>query len=122
MLQHGYQSFVNLMTSFFSKKKVIKYSIFIFIFHICAKFQTKKKGLIVTSAFECFQSHCHIFKKIHVFFMGAITIVGESSFIFSFVSYGLVTKSLGVGCTFEEVAQRTNCQKMNVNIFTIKLG
>jgi len=30
--------------------------------------------------------------------MGAITIVGESSFMFSFVSYGLVTKSLGVGC------------------------
>ncbi len=47
--------------------------------------------------------------------MGAIPIVEEVSFIFSFVSYGLVTKSIGVGCTFEEVAQKTNRQKMNVN-------
>jgi hypothetical protein len=77
----------------------MKYSIFIFIFHICAKLQTqKKKGLVMTCAFECFQSHSDIFKKIHVFLMGAITIVGESSFMFSFVSYGLVTKLLGVGC------------------------
>jgi hypothetical protein len=76
----------------------------------------------MTCAFECFQSDSHTFKKLHVFFMGAITIVGESSFIFSFVSYGLVTKSLGDECTFEEVSQRTNCQKMNVNIFAIKLG
>jgi len=42
MLQHGYQVFVNLMT-FFCKKKVIKYSVFILNFHIYAKFQTKKK-------------------------------------------------------------------------------
>jgi hypothetical protein len=39
--------------------------------------------------------------------MSAITIFEESSF----VSYGLVTKSLGVGCTFEEVAKKLNCQK-----------
>jgi len=44
MLQHGDHFFVNLMTSFSQKKeKVIKYFIFMFIFHICAKFQTKKK-------------------------------------------------------------------------------
>jgi hypothetical protein len=54
--------------------------------------------------------------------MGAITIVGLNSFIFSFMSYGLVITSLGVGCTFEEVAWKTNCQKINVNLFTIKLG
>jgi NADH:ubiquinone oxidoreductase subunit K len=36
--------------------------------------------------------------------MGAITIVGQNNFIFSFMSYELMTKSLGVGCTFEVVA------------------
>ncbi len=36
--------------------------------------------------------------------------------------YGLVTKTLEVGCTFEEVAEKTKCQKMNVNPFTTKLG
>ncbi len=35
--------------------------------------------------------------------------------IFNIVDYGLVTKSLGAGCTFEEVAEKTNCQKMNVS-------
>jgi hypothetical protein len=62
------------------------------------------------------------FKELHEFFMCALTIVGEISFIFSFVWYGLVRKSLGVGCTFEKMAQKTKCQKMNVNIFIIKLG
>jgi hypothetical protein len=49
--------------------------------------------------FECFQSHCHILKELHTFLcmMGAITIFGESIFIFSFCSYGLVTKSVGLG-------------------------
>jgi hypothetical protein len=47
--------------------------------------------------------------------MGAITIFGKNSFIFSFVDYGLVKKSLGASCTFEEVAEKTKCQKMNVN-------
>jgi hypothetical protein len=38
----------------------------------------------------------------------AITIFEESGF----VSYGLVTKSLGAaGCTFEEVAKKIKCQK-----------
>jgi hypothetical protein len=53
--------------------------------------------------------------------MGAIIIFGESSLIFSFVSYGLVTKSFGARCTFEEVAKEKKNQKMNVNIFTTKL-
>jgi hypothetical protein len=34
--------------------------------------------------------------------MSAITIFEESGF----VSYGLVTKSLGAGCAFEEVAKK----------------
>jgi hypothetical protein len=42
MSQHNFQNFENLMI-FFLKKIVIEYSLFIFIFHICAKFQTKKK-------------------------------------------------------------------------------
>ncbi len=37
----------------------------------------------------------------------AITIFEESGF----VSYGLVTKSLGAGCTFEEVAKKIKWQK-----------
>jgi len=75
--------------TFFSKKKVIKYSLFIFIFHICANFKTqkKKKKLVMTCVFECFQSHCHILKELYEFLcmMGAITIFEESIFIFSFV-------------------------------------
>jgi hypothetical protein len=56
--------------------------------------------------------------------MSAITMFGKSSFIFNFVGYGyaLVTKSTEVGCTFEEVAEKTKCQKVNVNLFTTKLG
>ncbi len=43
--------------------------------------------------------------------MSAITIFEESSFIFSFVTYGLVTKSFGTGCTFEKVAKKTRHPK-----------
>jgi len=48
-------------------------------------------------------------KKLHDFLcmMNAITIFEESSFIFSFVSYGSMTKSFGTRCTFEEVAKKT---------------
>jgi hypothetical protein len=49
--------------------------------------------------------------------MGAITIYGKNSFIFNFVGYELVTKSLGAGCTSEEVAEKTKCQNMDVNFF-----
>jgi hypothetical protein len=56
--------------------------------------------------------------------MNAITMFGKSGFIFNFVGYGygLVTKSLEVGCTFEEVAEKTKYQKMNANLLTTKLG
>jgi hypothetical protein len=54
--------------------------------------------------------------------MGAIIIFGESSFIFSFVGYGLVIKLRGAGCTFEKAEEKTKCQKMNVNLFPTKLG
>jgi hypothetical protein len=49
--------------------------------------------------------------------MGAITIFEESSFIFSFVGYGLMIKLLGAGCTFEKVEEKTKCQKMEVKFF-----
>jgi hypothetical protein len=79
---------------FFRKKTVIKYSLFILIFDICEKFQTpkkKKKKLVMTCVFECFQLHCHILKELHelLCMLGAITIFGENSFIFRFM--GLVT-------------------------------
>ncbi len=75
-------------------------------------------------AFECFQSHCHIFKELYEFLcmMDALNIFGEDSFIFSFVTYRLMTKSLGVGCTFKKVVLETKCRKMNVNPCTTKLG
>jgi acyl CoA:acetate/3-ketoacid CoA transferase beta subunit len=40
----------------------------------------------------------------------AMIIFGENNFIFSFVGYGLVTKSLAAGCTFEKVAEKTKCE------------
>jgi hypothetical protein len=43
--------------------------------------------------------------------MGAIIILGKNSFKFSFASYGLMTKSLGLECTFEEVAQKYKMSK-----------
>jgi hypothetical protein len=53
--------FANLMT-FSSKKKSDQIFPFHIFFHICAKFQTKKKKkLVVTCVFEFFQSHCQMF-------------------------------------------------------------
>jgi hypothetical protein len=43
--------------------------------------------------------------------MGVLSIFGEGNFIFSFVGYGLVTKSLGVGCTIEEVEEKKKMSK-----------
>jgi hypothetical protein len=72
--------------------------------------------------FERFQSHCHILKELHEFLhiMCAMITFGKNSFIFSFVGYGLVTKSFGAGCTFDEMGEKTKCQKMNVNLLTTK--
>jgi hypothetical protein len=80
----------------------------------------------MTCVFECFQSHRHILQELHEFLsiMSAITMFRKSSFIFNFVGYGygLVTKLLEIGCTFEEVPEKTKCQNMKVNLFTTKLG
>jgi hypothetical protein len=43
--------------------------------------------------------------------MRTLTIFGKGSFIFCFVSYGLVTKSLEAGCTFEEVEEKIKMSK-----------
>ncbi len=61
----------------------------------------------MTCVFVCLQSHCHNLKELHEFLRmkDAITIFEENIFIFSFVVYGLVTKSVGFGCTFEEVVE-----------------
>jgi hypothetical protein len=50
---------------------------------------------------------CHVLKELHEFLvmMGAITIFGESSFMFSLGGYGLLTKSLGAGCTFDKLTK-----------------
>jgi len=47
--------------------------------------------------------------------MNAITIFEKYSFIFSFVNYELVIKSLGARCTLKVVAAKRKCEKMNVN-------
>jgi hypothetical protein len=104
---------------FFQKPKVIRYSLFIFIFHICANFQIKKEEMCIW-IFSITMSH---FERITwiLHMICAITIFGESSFIFNFVGYGLVIKSLGTRCTFEKVEKKTKHQKMNMNLFPTKL-
>ncbi len=46
----------------------------------------------------------YIYEFLHM--MDALTIFGKGSFIFCFVHYGLVIKSFGARCTFEEVAKK----------------
>ncbi len=69
--------------------------------------------LVMTCVFECFQSHCHILKELYEFLcmMSAIIIFEESGFMFRFVRYELVTRSLEAGCTFEEVAEKIKSLK-----------
>ncbi len=50
-----------------------------------------------------------------------LTIFGDGSFIFKFVSYGLMTKPLGIGCTISELAKKAKRLKVNVNPFATKL-
>ncbi len=75
----------------------------IFPFHIyfsyLCKFSNQKKKLVMTCVFECFQSHCHILKELHeiLCLIGAITIIGKNSFIFSFVDYDWWQSHLGLG-------------------------
>jgi hypothetical protein len=50
---------------------------------------------ITLSSFE------EIYEFLHM--LGVVTIFGEGSFMFNFVGNGLVKKSFGARCTFEDV-------------------
>jgi hypothetical protein len=54
-------------------------------------------------AFECFQSHSHIFKELYecLCMMGALTIFGEDSFIISFVTYIIKLLKVGISLNLE---------------------
>jgi hypothetical protein len=54
--------------------------------------------------------------------MSVETIFEESIIIFSFVVMDWWQSQLRAGRTIAKVAKKTKCQKMNVNIFTTKLG
>jgi hypothetical protein len=101
MSQHDFQFFGNLRKSL----KVVEYSLFIFIFHICSNFQTQKqKTHCDMYILNVFNYIVKFWKNIWIFaLLGVVTIFGEGSFMFNFVGYGLVTKSFGAGCTFENV-------------------
>jgi hypothetical protein len=94
MSKHDSQSFANLMT-FFSKKKWSKYSLFIFIFHIYAKFQIR----INESSWHVY---LNVFNHIVTFLKNYMKFCiwwchnhfWKRKFIFSFVDYGLVTMTL----------------------------
>ncbi len=74
-------------------------------------FKPKEKRLVLTCVFECFQSHCHICKELHelLHMISAISIFGENSFIFNFVGYGLVIKSLGAGAHLKRRESKKKC-------------
>jgi hypothetical protein len=119
MLQHEFH--LKIYNDFLLPKKSIKYFPFSYLF-----FKQKKKDSSRRVYLNVF-NHIVTFCKNYVQFLGimsAITMFRKSSFIFNFVGYGyrLMTKSLEVRWTFEEVAEKTKCQNMNLNLFTTKLG
>jgi hypothetical protein len=74
--------------------------------------------------FECFQSHHHILKELHEYFlhmMGAIIISEKSSFMFYFVCYGLMTKSLGGWVHILGGGRENKMSKDECEFFTSKL-
>ncbi len=112
---------------FLYKKKWsnIFFSYFLFTFVQNFNLKQRKKYSSWHVFLNVFNHIVTFFKELHgfLYMIGAIFTFGENSFIFSFVGYGLVAKSLAAWCTFEKVEEKTKCQKMmNVNIFTIKLG
>jgi hypothetical protein len=76
MFQHNFHFFANLMIFFLKQKSNIPFSYLSFTFVHIFKPKKKKRKLVMTCVFECFQSHCHILKELHEFLhmMGAITI------------------------------------------------
>ncbi len=88
------KKFQNLVTfSLKNLKYVIKFfPFYIYISYFCKFSHPKKKKLVMTCKFECFQSHYHILKELHESFL---------------VTYGLVTKSFG-GCVYNLGYAREN--------------
>ncbi len=108
--------------TFFSKKESSIQLNILFSFLSFNKILHPEKRLVTTCIFECFQSQCHILELHIVLCMkSALTIFGDGSFIFKFVSYGLMTKPLEIGCTIYEVANKAKRLKVNVNPFATKL-
>ncbi len=105
----------------------VSYLFFTFVqnFKPKKKKKKRKKDSIVTCVFECFQSYCCILKELHDFLcmIVAMIIFGENDFIFSFVGYmDWWQNHLRLGAHLRKWQRKQNVKKMNVNIFTIKLG
>jgi hypothetical protein len=105
MLQHDFQFFENLMI--FLIKTVINYFPLSFFFCTFVKiFKPKKKKKktyydMCNWIFSITLSHFERITWIFLCTMGALIIYFvKIVFIFNFVGYGLVTKSLGAECTF----------------------
>jgi hypothetical protein len=83
-----------------TQEYTIEYSFFIFISFILQNFAPKKMTHHNMHIWM-FPITCHILKELHFLLcmMSALTIFGDGNFIFKFVSYGLMTKPLGIGCT-----------------------
>jgi hypothetical protein len=115
MLQHDFQFFANIMTFFSPKKRSNSpFSYLLFTFMQIFKPKKKKKKLIMTCAFECFQSHCHILKELHEFLgmRGAISMFWKNSFILWVMDWW--QSHLGFGAHSKEVVEKAKCQKTNV--------
>ncbi len=110
MLQHDFHFFG---IEWFIFIKMINYSFFIFIFHICAKFQTKTKIYHDDMCIWMFSITVSHFEKITWIFVydGCLKpfLVKSVSYLI-FVSYGLVTKSPGVwGSHMKKWREKIKC-------------
>jgi len=106
---------------FFSLKKSDQiFPYHVYFSHLCKiSDPKKKKKLLIACVFECFQSH---FERVTWIFAheGCHNHFVQSSLIFSFV--GLVTWGWVHIWGGNPKKKKRNCQKMNVNLFTTKLG
>jgi hypothetical protein len=122
MSQYEFQFIANLLIFFFKKKWSnipLSCLFFTFVQNFRPKKKKKKKKLLIACVFECFQSH---FERVTWIFAheGCHNHFVQSSLIFSFV--GLVTWGWVHIWGGNPKKKKRNCQKMNVNLFTTKLG
>jgi hypothetical protein len=118
MFQHDFQFFANLMIFFLKQKSNIPFSYLFFTFVHIFKPKKKEKKTSHDMCIWMFSITLSHFERITWIFAydGCHNYFFEINYLmFNIVDYGLVTKSLGAECTFEEVAEKINCQKMNVN-------